>query len=163
MDSLENSSVPTPAGMQHVDLHEGHRAEGTTDPKMVHKQTQTWHHEAADTSTQTLVVRHSDQKTQTEEQNDANVTWSGAAKSPPQEEQQKNPDQDSAQAPGRKTGDDDGGSPNPAENPSVGTSRGDGQKTYAMVVSAGGEAKRQAATDTSEAPREPSEPPQTPR
>ncbi|TNN03386.1 hypothetical protein fugu_000415 [Takifugu bimaculatus] len=32
-----------------------------------------------------------------------------------------------------------------------------------MVVSAGGEAKRQAAMDTSEAPREPSEPPQTPR
>lgn len=153
MDSLENSSVPTPAVMQGVDLHEGLRAEETTDPKMVHKQTQTWHREAADASTQTLVVCHSDQKTQTEEHNDV--------KSPPQEEQQKNPDQDSAQAPGRKTGgDDDGGSPNPAENPSVGPSCGDGQKTYAMVVSAGGEAKRQAEMDTSEAPREPSEPPQ---
>lgn len=162
VDSLENSSVPTPAGMQRVDLHEGHRAEETTDPKMVHKRTQTWHREAADASTQTLVVCRSDQDTQTEEQSDANVTWSDAVASPPQVEQQKNPGQDSAQAPGRKTG-DDGGSPNPAESPSVGTSCGDGQKMYAMVVSAGGEAKRQAAMDTSEAPREPSEPPQTPR
>lgn len=162
MDSLETLSLPTPAGMQGVDLHEGDRAEETTDPKIVHKQTQTWHREAADASTQTLAVRRSDQNTQTEEQNDASVTWSDAVESPPQEEQQKNPDQDSAQAPGRKTGDDDGRSPNPAENPSV-ASRGDGRKTYAMVVSAGGEAKRQAAMDTSEAPREPSEPPQTPR
>lgn len=162
MDSLENSSVPTPAGVRRMDLQEGHRAEETTDPKMVHKQTQTWHREAADASTQTLAVRRSDQKTQTEEQNDANVTRSDA-KSPPQEEQQKNPDQDSAQAPGRKAGDDGGGSPNPAENPSVGTSGGDGQKTYAMAVSAGGGAKRQAEMDTSEAPRQPSEPPQTPR
>lgn len=148
--------------MQRVDLQEGHRAEETTGLKMIHKQTQTWHRHAADASTQTPVVRRSDRKTQTEEQNDAAVTWSDAAESPPQEEQQKNPDQGSAQAPGRKT-DDDGGSPNPAENPSVGTSCGNGQKTYAMVVSAGGEAKRQAETYTSEAPREPSEPPQTPR
>lgn len=139
--------------MQLVDLHEEHRAEETTDPKMVHKLTQTWHREAADASTQTVVVRRSDQNTQTEEQKDAKVPWSDE-----EEEQQKNPDQDSAQPPGRKTGDDDddGGSPNPHQSPSVGTSCGDGQKTYAMVVSAGGEAKRQAVTDPSEAP------PQTP-
>lgn len=143
--------------MQRVDLHEGDQAEETTDPKTLHKQTQTWHREAADASTQTLAVRRSDQNTQTEEENDANVTMSDAVESPPREEQQKNPDQDSAQAPGRKTGDDDGGSGNPAE---MVRTRGDGQKTYAMVVS---EAKREAATDTSEAPREPSEPPQTPR
>lgn len=163
-DRLENPTATTPAVRQHVDLHEedGLQAEETPNPKIVHKQTQTWRHGATDASTQTPVVRRSDQRTQTEQEQEAMVTGPDAIESLPLDEQQKNPDQDSAQTPGRKT-DDDGGSPHPAENPSVGTSCGDGQKTYAMVVSAGGEAKKQAKTETSEALRERAEPPQTPR
>lgn len=162
METLEGSSVPTqtPAATQRVDLHEedGLRAEETTNPKMVHKHTQTWHRGGIDTFTQTPVVDRSHQKTQTEEL---------AAESLVEEEQQKNPDEDSAQTPGRKT-DDDGGATSPAENPSAGApcdlSRKEKcgiQKTYATVVSGG--AKRRADMEPSEASREVTEPPPNPR
>lgn len=171
MEILEGSSVPTqtPAATQRGDLHEedGLRAEETTNPKMVHKQTQTWHRGGIDTSTQTPVVDRSHQKTQTEEQQVQSVEWSLAAESLVEEEQQTNPDEDSAHTPGRKT-DDDGGSTSPAENPSAGApcdlsrkEKCDNQKTYATVVSGG--AKRRADMEPSEATREVTEPPPNPR
>lgn len=111
-------------------------------------------------STQTPVVHHSDQKTQTEEEEEPSVTPSSAEESQPKEEKQKNPDQDSAQPPGRIT--DDGEAPNPAENLSEGTSRDlshvQSQKTYAQAVTSG--SKRQADTETSEAKDKIPEPPQ---
>lgn len=171
MEVLEGSSVPTqtPTATQRVDLHkeDGLRAEETTNPKMVHKQTQTWHRGGIDTSTQTPVVHRSHQKTQTEEQQDQNVDRSVAAESLVEEEQQKNADEDSAQAPGRKT-DDDGGSTSPAENPPAGAPRDlsqrekcDNQKTCTTVVSGGD--KRRADVETSAATREVTEPPPNPR
>lgn len=171
IEILEGSSVPTqtPAATQCVDLHEedGPRAEETTNPKMVHKQTQTRHRGGIDTSTQTPVVDRSHQETQTEEQQDPSGQRSVAAESLVEEEQQKNADEDSAQPPGRKT-DDDGGSTSPAENPPAGAScdlsrreKSDNQKTYVAVVSGGD--KRRADMETSEATRDVTEPPPDPR
>lgn len=172
MESLENSSAltQTPAGTQHMDLHEEdqlHTVE-KTHPKMLHAQTQTWHRGSRNMSTQTPVVHHSNQKTQTEEQEEASVTPSSADESQPEEEKQKKSDQDSAQPPGRKT-DGDGESPNPAEDLSEGTSRdlppvqnqkGEDQKTYAKAVTGKSGSKRKADTGTSEAKDELPEPPQ---
>lgn len=171
MESLENSCVPTqtPAGTQHMDLHEEARLHTVekTSPNMVHAQTQTWHCGGRNMSTQTPVVHHSNQKTQTEEQEEPSITPSDADESQP-EEKQKNPDQDSAQPPERKTN-SDGESPNPAENLSEGTSRdlshvqsqkGEDQKTYAKAVMGKSGSKRRADTETSEAKDKLPEPPQ---
>lgn len=163
MESLGNSSVPT--GPPHTDLHEEdqqHTVEQTI-PNMVHAQTQTGHPGGRNVSTQTPVVHHSNQNTQTEEEEEPSVSPSSAEESQPKAEQQKNPDQDSAQPPGRRTH-SDGEAPNPAENLSEGTpcdlAHVHSQKTYAKAVAGQSGPKSQADTRTSEARDKLPEPPQ---
>lgn len=173
MESLERSSFPTqtPAATQHMDLPEEtqlHIVE-KTNPNMVHAQTQTWHPGSRNMSTQTPVVHHSNQKTQTEEEGEkASIPPSDADESQPKEEEQKNPDQDSAQPPRRRK-DSDGESPKPAGNLSEGTScdlshkqseKGDDRKTYAKAVMGKSRSEKQADTETTKAKDQIPEPPQ---
>lgn len=150
MESLERSlvSTETPAGTQHMDLQEEERLHTVekTNPNMVHAQTQTWHRGGRNTSTQTPAVPHSNQETQTGEQEEPSVASSNA------DEEKQNPEQDPAQPPGSKTG-SDGEPPNPAESSSEGTSRDQSQdrKTYAKAVTGQSGSKRGADAESSAA------------
>lgn len=134
---------------------------------MVHAQTQTRHPEGSNVPTQTPVwVHHSDQETQTEEQEEPSVPPSDTGET--QAEENKISDQDSAQPPGREA-DNDGESPNPAENLSGATTpdrskvqiqKGEDQKTYAKAVMGKSRTKTQTNTETSEAQEKLPEPPQ---
>lgn len=111
-------------------------------PAGVDAQRQTGRGKGANASTQTPIVHHSDQETQTE---------GGEGESPPQEEDQKKPDLGSAEEPSADPPVDP-----PADLSASQSGKGADQKTYAKVVSGGGGAKGRVDED------KPAEPPQEP-
>lgn len=170
-ESVEGVSVPTPepAETQRADLQEEHQPPTVDRPTltMVHAQTQTWCLGGRNMSTQTPVVGHSHQKTQTDEREEPGVASPNTGESQPEEEKRENPDQDSAQPPGSKRR-SDGGSPNPAESRSEAMppelshaqrQKGDDQRTYAKAVrgNSGSDTEPPKAEDTLP------EPPQNPQ
>lgn len=109
-----------------------------TTPAGVDAQTQTAQSEGINSSTQTPVVGHSDQETQTE---------GGEGRSQPQDGERKKPDQGSAPGPAEELSADP-----PADLSASQSGKGADQKTYANVVSGGGGAKGQVAEDKPEEP-----------